>query len=344
MKALYLTKNGNIDSFKYDTDFPVPEIKPDEVLVKIKATSVNRVDIVIRNGYPGLNLNFPHITGGDISGIIESTGNDVRMFKSGDRVLAWPLIVREKDKWTIKNRPGLSPGRKFFGMQLNGSYAEYTAVPENSLIRLPDNVSFEDAACLPIAGLTAYHALFGVGNIQPGQNFFIWGGTSGLGTIAVQLAKSAGAKVFATGGNDEKMEFVKNLGADYVFNHYENKNILNEVLDITNGTGIDVVLDYVGPDSYETSFNMLTNGGKLLWCGMITGRETTVSIHQTYFRHLSIMGLFLGEKFELEALLKFISERKIKPVIHKRLELQNAGEGHTLMESGKIIGKVILKP
>lgn len=344
MKALYLTKNGNIDSFKYDTDFPVPGIEPDEVLVKVKATSINRVDIVIRNGYPGLNLNFPHIPGGDISGVIESTGSDVRMFKNGDRVIAWPLVVKDKDKWTIKNRPGLSPNRKFFGMELNGSYAEYTVVPENSLIRLPDNVTFEDAACLPIAGLTAYHALFGVGNIQSGQNFFIWGGTSGLGTIAVQLAKSTGAKVFATAGNEEKTEFLKNLGVDYIFNHYENKNILKEVLEITDGTGVDVVLDYVGPQSYETSFNMLTNGGKLLWCGMITGRETNVSIHQTYFRHLSIMGLFLGEKFELEALLKYISERKIKPVIYKKLELQNAGEGHTLMETGKIIGKVILKP
>lgn len=344
MKALYLTKNGNIDSFKYDTDFPVPGIESDEVLVKVKATSINRVDIVIRNGYPGLNLNFPHIPGGDISGVIESTGSDVRMFKNGDRVIAWPLVVKDKDKWTIKNRPGLSPNRKFFGMELNGSYAEYTVVPENSLIRLPDNVTFEDAACLPIAGLTAYHALFGVGNIQSGQNFFIWGGTSGLGTIAVQLAKSTGAKVFATAGNEEKTEFLKNLGVDYIFNHYENKNILKEVLEITDGTGVDVVLDYVGPHSYETSFNMLTNGGKLLWCGMITGRETNVSIHQTYFRHLSIMGLFLGEKFELEALLKYISERKIKPVIYKKLELQNAGEGHTLMETGKIIGKVILKP
>lgn len=344
MKALYLTKNGNIDSFKYDTDFPLPGIESDEVLVKVKATSINRVDIVIRNGYPGLNLNFPHIPGGDISGVIESTGSDVRMFKNGDRVIAWPLVVKDKDKWTIKNRPGLSPNRKFFGMELNGSYAEYTVVPENSLIRLPDNVTFEDAACLPIAGLTAYHALFGVGNIQSGQNFFIWGGTSGLGTIAVQLAKSTGAKVFATAGNEEKTEFLKNLGVDYIFNHYENKNILKEVLEITDGTGVDVVLDYVGPQSYETSFNMLTNGGKLLWCGMITGRETNVSIHQTYFRHLSIMGLFLGEKFELEALLKYISERKIKPVIYKKLELQNAGEGHTLMETGKIIGKVILKP
>lgn len=344
MKALYLTKNGNIDSFKYDTNFPVPEIKPDEVLVKVKATSINRVDIVIRNGYPGLNLNFPHIPGGDISGVIESTGSDVRMFKNGNRVLAWPLVVKDKDKWTIKNRPGLSPNRKFFGMEINGSYAEYTAVPENSLIRLPDNVTFEDAACLPIAGLTAYHALFAVGNIQSGQNFFIWGGTSGLGTIAVQLAKSTGAKVFATAGNSEKTEFLKNLGVDYIFNHYENKNILKEVLEITNGTGVDVVLDYVGSQSFDTSFNMLTNGGKLLWCGMITGRETNVSIHQTYFRHLSIMGLFLGEKFELEALLKYISERKIKPVIYRKLELQNAGEGHILMETGKIIGKVILKP
>lgn len=344
MKASVLYENGGSDKLIYKTDFPVPSINPDEALIKIQATSVNRADLVIRNGYPGLSLNFPHILGGDITGIIEETGRDVKNFKKGDRIVSWPIIACGKCEWCKKNRYGLCFNWNYFGMHRNGSYSEYAAVPESSLVKLPDNVSYEEAACLPVAGLTAYHALAGVGNLKKNETFFIWGGTSGLGIIAVQIAKKIGAKIIATAGNEHKMDLLKKMGVDHVFNHYADDNIHEEVLELTEKRGVDIVMDYIGPATHDKSFRMVKKGGKILWCGIMTGRETTVSIHQTYLRHLSLMGLYLGEKHELEELVKMVSEGSVKPHIHDRLNLKDAGEAHKMMAEGKTIGKLVMIP
>ncbi len=343
MKASVLFENGGVDKLVYKTDFPIPEINPNEALVKVEATSVNRADLVIRAGYPGLSLHFPHLLGGDIAGVIEESGKNVKRFKPGDRVVSWPIIACGECEWCKKERYGLCFNWNYFGMHRNGSYAEYAAVPESSLVRLPDNISYDDAACLPVAGLTAYHALIGVGNLKKGDSFFIWGGTSGLGMIAVQIAKHIGATIFATAGNEHKKDMLRNMGVDHVFDHYTDGNIDEQVLNITNNMGIDIVMDYIGPATHDKSFRMVKKGGKILWCGIMTGRETTVSIHQTYLRHISLLGLYLGEKHELEELLKLVSEGKVKPNIHSRLNLKDAGEAHKLIGEGKVAGKLILK-
>jgi len=344
MKAIILNENGGTDKLFYTGDFPEPEIKPNEILVNVKATSVNRADLVIRQGYPGLTLKFPHILGGDIAGIVERTGNDVKGFKEGDRVFNWPIVSCGKCEWCKKGRGGLCFNWQCFGMHRWGSYAEYVAVPESSLIKLPDNVSFEEAACLPVAGLTAYHAVNTVADLQNGDTFFIWGGTSGLGIIAIQLAKSIGARVFATAGKDEKTEFLKKMGVEHVFNHSTNDKIDDEVLQITGGAGIDVVLDYVGPAVFPKNFKMVTKGGKMLFCGILTGRETTVSLHQLYLRHLSMLGLYLGEKEELQELVNLCSEGKVRPFISKKLSLKDAAKGHQMIAESNVIGKVVLIP
>jgi NADPH:quinone reductase-like Zn-dependent oxidoreductase len=344
MKAVILNENGGIDKLIYRTDFPIPEIKPDEVLVKIKATTVNRADLVIRQGYPGLNLNFPHILGGDIAGMIEDTGKEVKNFKTGDRVLSWSLIACGKCDWCKKGRGGLCYNWKYFGMHIKGSYAEYAAVPESSLLKLPENIPFEEAACLPVAGLTAYHALTFVGNLQKGDDFFIWGGTSGLGMMALQIAKNKGCRIFATAGKPEKIAKLKEVGVEFVFDHYNYEHIVEEVLKATDGHGVDVVLDYIGPATHERSFRMVKKGGKILWCGIMTGREATVSIHQTYLRHVSLLGLYLGEKRELQELVDLCSAGIVKPYISETLDLKEAGSGHKMMNEGNVIGKIVLIP
>jgi NADPH:quinone reductase-like Zn-dependent oxidoreductase len=344
MKAIILNENGGIDKLQYRTDFHVPEIKPGEVLVKVKATSINRADLVIREGYPGLKLNFPHILGGDIAGVVEKTGSEVKNFKVGEPVVSWPIIACGKCEWCRKGRDGLCYNWKYFGMHIKGSYAEYAAVPKNSLISLPENVSFEDAACLPVAGLTAYHAIVSVGNLKKGDDFFIWGGTSGLGMIAIQIAKSIGCRIFATAGKPEKIAKLKEMGVDYVFNHYQDDNIVETVLNATENHGVDVVLDYIGPATHDRSFRMVKKGGKILWCGIMTGRETTVSIHQTYLRHISLLGLYLGDKHELRELVNMCLLGKVKPYIHETLDLKDAGKGHKMIEEGNVMGKVVMVP
>ncbi|MGA2667346.1 MAG: zinc-binding dehydrogenase [Ignavibacteria bacterium] len=344
MKAVFLNENGGTDKLIYRTDFPEPHIKNDEVLVKVMATSINRADTIVRAGYPGLSLNFPHILGGDIAGVVEKTGSGVKDFHSGDRIICWPITACGKCEWCLKGRKGLCFNWQYFGMHRWGGYAEFTSVPESSLIKLPENVSFEDATSLPVAGLTAYYAVTGVGDLKRGESFFIWGGTSGLGLIAVQIAKSIGAEIFATAGQEDKIEKLKQMGVDHVFDHYHDDNIVDKVLKLTEGRGVDVVLDYVGPATHSRSFQMVKKGGKILWCGIMSGREANVSIHQTYLRHISLLGLYLGEKHELEALVKLCSEGKIKPHIYQKLDLKDAAEGHKLMESGNVMGKIVMVP
>jgi NADPH:quinone reductase-like Zn-dependent oxidoreductase len=343
MRAVILKENGGTNKLIYTTEQPVPEIKPNEVLVNVKATSVNRADIVIRNGYPGLSLKFPHILGGDISGVVAKTGSDVKDFKEGDRVLAWSIVSEAEDEWSRKGKAGQSVSWQYFGMHRHGSYAEFTAVPESSLIRLPDNVSFEDAACLPVAGLTAYHAVVTVGGLNKGDTLFLWGGTSGVGSIAIQLAKNIGAEVFATAGYAHKLRYLKQMGVDHIYNHRNGSKIDDEVLEATKGLGIDVVLDYVGPEAFPKNFRMVKKGGKILFCGILTGREAVVSLHQTYLRHISLLGLYLGEKRELEELVKLVAEGKVKPHIGETFDLKDAVKAQQLMEDGKVIGKISIK-
>lgn len=343
MKAVILNENGGTDKLIYTEQHPEPEIKPNELLVNIKATSINRADLVIRGGYPGLSLKFPHILGGDIAGVVSRTGSEVKGFKEGDRVISWSIVSEADDDWSRRGKAGQSPAWQYFGMHRAGSYAEYAGVPESSLIKLPDNVSFEEAACLPVAGLTAYHAVKTVGEVQKGDKFFIWGGTSGLGIVAIQLAKSLGAEVFATAGYPHKIDHLKKMGVDHIFNHRDGSAIDDEVLQITGGNGIDVILDYVGPEAFPKNFKMVKKGGKILFCGILTGREAMVSLHQTYLRHISLLGLYLGEKSELEELVKLVSEGKIKPHIGAELELKDAAKAHEMMAKGEVIGKIVLR-
>lgn len=342
MKAIVLHEHGGIEKLRYE-DYPEPKIGERDVLVKIGATSVNRIDFFVRGGYPGVTIKFPHIPGGDIVGTVAAIGTSVRSFKKGDRVLAWPLVACGTCEMCQKERRGLCLNWQYFGLHLDGSYAEYARVPEESLISLPKQVSFEEAATLPIAGLTAYHALVTVGQLKKDETVLIWGGSGGLGTFAVQIAKLLGARVIATVGRDEKREAVRRLGADHVFNHHKD-DIVNAVREVTGGSGVEVVLDSVGAETFPKGFQLLKKGGRLLLCGKLTGREVTLSLHQTYLRHLSILGLYLGEKHELEALLKWVSEGKIKPVIYRVFALKDAAEAHRVMAAGEHVGKLVLKP
>ncbi len=342
MKAVLLTEHGGSDKLLYTNDFPTPTCGPGDILVRIKATSVNRADLVVRNGYPMLTIPMPHILGGDIVGEVAEIGSDVQGFTLGDRVLALPIIsCGECHLCTTKpDQNHLCLKWLYYGMHIHGGYAEYCAVPAKNIVRIPDSISYEEATAFGVAGLTAYHALYTVAKLEPGESFFIWGGSGGLGTIAVQLAKAAGAVVIATVGKDEKKETIAGLGADYVFNHYT-EDVPSEVKKLFP-FGVDCIMDYAGTATFPKSFDMLRKGGRMLLCGILTGRETTLSIHQTYLRHLSIHGLYLGTRKEMEELLALAAEKSIKPLIGRVMDLSQAAEAHELMVSGNYLGKIVL--
>lgn len=241
-----------------------------------------------------------------------------------------------------ENKTNLCLNWKYFGLHRHGGYAEYVAAPTASLFKLPESVSFEDATALGVAGLTAYHAIQTVGELKAGESFLICGGSGGVGVIAIQLARLAGAKVVATVGRNEKKQVVKDLGAEYVFNHYED-DVAAEVRRLFPA-GVDMIIDYVSPATFTKSFDLLKKGGRMLLCGILTGRETNFSIHQTYLRHLSIKGLYLGTKKEMEDMIGLAAEKKIKPLIGATFPLHEAAKAQEMMAKGGHVGKIVLTP
>lgn len=342
MNAVALYEHGGTDKLVHVADFPTPVVGPDEVLIEVKATAVNRVDLVVRGGYPGIQIPLPHILGGDIAGTIAHVGQDVKGFTVGQRVVTWPLIACGTCALCAEGKENLCLNWKYFGLHRHGGYAQYVSVPASSLLKLPDSIAFEEATALGVAGLTAYHAVTTVGQLTRGQSFFIWGGSGGVGTIAIQLAKMTGASVVATAGKDEKLGMLKDLGADHVFNHYTDD--VSAKIRALFPAGVDLIIDYVGPATFPKSFDLLKKGGSMLLCGILTGRETNFSIHQTYLRHLSVKGLYLGTKAEMQELLALTAAGKVKPVVGSALPLREAAVAHTMMAQGEHLGKIVLTP
>jgi NADPH:quinone reductase-like Zn-dependent oxidoreductase len=341
MKAVSIVEHGGPEVLRYAEDLPRPAVGPGEVLVRQHSAGLNYLDTLLRRGYPGLALPLPHSPGGDIAGEVAELGDSVTGWRTGDRVVVYPIINCGACQLCREGRPNLCLNWRFIGMHTPGGYQEYVAVPAANLIRLPESVSYRDAAALPVAGLTAYHGIMTVGQLQPGQTFFIWGGAGGLGNIAVQLAKAQGARVIATAGTEEKLELLRGLGADLVINRHtqDAAALVREFAP----NGVDLIIDYVGPQTFPTSFELLKKGGKLLLCGIITGREAMVSLHMTYLRHLSILGLYMGLKEELAALVELLAEGRVKPVIQQTLPLSEAAEGHRRLEAGAVVGKLVFE-
>ncbi len=341
MRAITIPEHGGRDVLTYVTDFPTPVPGPGEVLVKVAATGLNHVDLVVRRGYPGISIPLPHIPGGDIAGVVDELGDGVTGVKAGTRAVVYPLVACGECPLCNEGKPNLCLNWKYFGLHLKGGYAEYVVVPAHNVIPLPDGVSFEEAAAIPVAGLTAFHALKTVGNLQPGQTFFIWGGAGGLGTMAIQIAKQLGATVLATGSMPGRLELMKSLGADVVFNRLTD-DVAAGVRKVAPA-GMDLIIDFVGPETFPTSFDLLKKGGQMLLCGIITGREATVSLHMTYLRHLSIKGLYLGTKEEMVELVDWVAQKKVKPILTNTLSLADAAEAQRMLEAGEVIGKLVLR-
>lgn len=340
MRAVQLQRHGGPEALVFSEDLPTPKPGPGEVLLRNHATSVNRVDLLVRSGYPGIEIPLPHILGGDLSGEVAELGAGVNGVARGDRVVVHPLVTCGTCTYCRSGAANLCANWKYFGLHRWGGYAEYVVAPAACLVPLPREVHHGDAATLPVAGLTAYHGLL-LSNLGPDDTLFVWGGSGGLATFAVQLALRLGARVIVSTRDDTKAARLRELGAEVVVGR-EPASIKGELLDMTEGAGIDVVVDYVGPPTFAASVEMLKKGGTLLLMGQLEGRETTLNIHQAYLKHIRIQGLYLGHKRELEALVALVADGSVRPEVYKQLPLSDAGEAQMLMATGEHVGKIVL--
>ena len=342
MKAVRIYEHGSPEVLQYE-DAPEPKIRPDQVLVKVKACALNHLDLFIRGGLPGLKLDMPHILGSDASGEVVEVGEAAGPAKPGDRVLLAPGLSCRHCPECVSGNDNACRRYGLLGYMHPGVNAEYVAVPGVNAIPIPGELSFEEAAAVPLVFLTAWHMLVGVAKIKMGEDVLVVGASSGVGTAAIQIAKLYHCRVIATAGGEAKMAKAKELGADEVIDHYE-QDIKSEVRRLTGKRGVDIVFEHVGAATWPHSTASLANRGRLVTCGATTGGEVSLSIHHMFFRHLSLNGTFMGTLGELHDVLKLIGAGKLKAVIDRTFPLADLRAAHEHLEGKGQFGKVVILP
>jgi alcohol dehydrogenase len=317
MRAVVFHEHGGPDVLRLEERWPRPEPRAGETLVEVKAVALNHLDVFVRRGMPGVHVELPHISGGDVAGVVAGTG---------ERVLVDPMVPEGA-----------------IGENTQGALAEYVSVPEDNLIPLPDGVSFEQAAALPIAYGTAWKLLVDRGRVRARETVLILGASGGVGTAAVQIAKLAEATVYAGASSPAKLERLRELGADHVLDT-TTEDWGKELWAATAKRGVDVVVDYTGRATWPTSIRSLAHGGRLLTCGATSGYEAVTDLRYVWTREQTIMGSDGWTRDGLLILLDFVRAGRIEPVIDRVLPLERAREAEEAIENREVFGKVILTP
>lgn len=342
MKAIRFHQHGGPEVLRYE-DAPDPKILVNEVLIRVKACALNHLDVWVRAGVPGWRIPLPHIVGADISGEVAEVGSLVTRAKAGDRVLLSPGVSCGKCEMCFKGLDSACREFTVYGVFIDGGYAEYVKAAEMNVIPIPGDLSFDEAAAVPLVFLTAWHMLFTRAGLRPGEDVLVIGAGSGVGSAAIQIAKLLDARVIATAGADWKLEKARELGADEVINHTR-QSIAEEVKRLTHKRGVDVVVDHVGAAVWEACFDSLATYGRLVTCGMTTGADLKLNGQGLFARQRTILGSFMGGKAELLEALKFIARRKLRPVIDSVFSLEEAAAAQKKMEGRKFVGKILLHP
>lgn len=340
MKCIRIHEHGGYDKLIFE-EIDVPKFGADEVLVNVKATSINHMDIWIRHGLPGVKVPLPMIPGVDAAGIVADKGASVKHVSVGDRVVVAQGISCGHCKFCLNGDDNLCKDYVLIGEHRDGADADYIVVPGRNIIRLSEKISFETAAASALVFLTAWQMIVDKANAKPGDDVLVVGASSGVGSAAVQIAKLYGARVIATTSSDEKAAKIQQLGADEVIN-YKKQKVSEEVKKLTGKKGVEVIIDHVGKAVWEESIKCLTKGGKLVTCGATSGFDAVTDLRYIFYKQLQIIGSTMGRKGDLLTILKFIEQGKLKPVIDRILPLKDVRDAHRIVEEGRHVGKVVM--
>lgn len=333
MKAIQITK---LNQLKY-AEVSIPKPKAGEALIRVKACALNHLDLHLIKGR--FNLTLPHIPGSDVAGIIEKI-NGISNLKIRQEIVINPAIPCDRC-WRCKNDLSCEIVN-IFGYKTQGGYAEYVTVPIKQLYPKPENLSFIEAAAFPLTFLTAYHMLVGRANLQKNETVFIWGGSGGLGTIAIQIAKYIGAKIITTVSEDTDVKKIKKLGALRVIN-YKKENIEQSVIKLTNDKKVDVVFESIGAKTWNTSLAILRPHGRLVIVGVTSSASATQDLSNIYYYQQTILGSRMGTMSEFEQVIKLVEAGILKPVIDKVFSLKDAEKAVKRLSESKQFGKIILE-
>ena len=340
MKALYFEEHGEREVLQYG-DLPNLVSKENHVLIKVEACALNHLDVWIRKGWPGLNLEMPHIGGSDVSGIVvEGKGS----WKDGDKVVVDPGISSTEDSWTEKGLDSMSPGYKILGEHISGGCAEYVSVPVENIHKRPEDLTASQAAAPLLAGLTAYRMLVTRAGIQNGDNVLVMGSGGGVNSLSIQIAKHFGAEVHVVAGGAEKKSKAEDLGASFVVDYKANEDWHKELFPVIGRKGYDIVVDNVGKPTWSRSIKLAGMGGRIVTVGNTKGPIAETDIRYLFAKQLSILGSTMGSHAEFAELLKLMDSGAIKPVIDCEIPLSEGISGHEILEEGTMFGKVVLIP
>jgi NADPH:quinone reductase-like Zn-dependent oxidoreductase len=340
MKAVRLHQFGGPEVLKYE-DVPDPQPRQDQVLVRVRACAMNHLDLWVCKGLPGVKL--PHILGSDVAGEIVDVGEYVTGLQKGQRVIVAPMVFCGHCRFCVSGVHNMCREFTVLGNGVDGGNCELIAARHDFVIPIPDSLSFEEAAAVPLVGLTAWHMMVTRAQIRPGQNVLVLGANSGVGMAAIQIGKLFNARVIATAGDEHKIQRARELGADEVINHYTQK-ISDEVKRITNKEMCDIVIEHVGQATWGESMKSLKPGGAIVTCGATTGPKVDLDLRFLFSKQFSFLGSYMGTMGDLHEVLKHVVSGKIKGVVDSTFPLSEARAAHERMEKSQMFGKIVLKP
>ena len=340
MKAVLFHQHGGPEVLEY-TDFPTPEPKPGEALIRLRAAALNRMDVLVRNGWPGLKLDMPHINGADGAGEIAEINGDFTDFKPGDRVVLNANLGCGSCEFCLAGKDNLCSNWHLLGETIRGTYAEYICVPVRQLYKLPGDFDLHQAAASALVYQTAWHSLVKRGNLQRGETVLIVGAGGGVNTASVQIAKLMGAQVVMVGSDAQKLAKAESIGADILIDRSKESDWSKSVFLATNKRGVDVVVDNVGT-TFMQSLRTLRKGGRLLTVGNSAGPKFEIDNRYIFAKHLSIIGSTMSTLADFKEVMDLIVTGKLKPILDTMYPLKDAAAAQERLWKNENFGKITL--
>lgn len=343
MRAVRLHEVNGRAEFRLDKDVEVPTPKAGEVLLAVKACGLNQVDLLTRDGQTPAAIPLPHISGTEVAGDVVSVGPGVTGWKVGERVVVDPILSCGDCSFCLSGQTNMCLRGRVFGVQTQGGYAERVVAPAHQLVRLPESLSYAEAAAVAVTGPTAWHMLRRRADIRIGEDVLIIAAGAGIGVLGMQIAAAAGARVIVTAGSEDKLRQARELGAQFAVNHRD-PSWPEQVRKWTGGRGVDVVFEHVGAATWEGSLRSLARGGRLVTCGGHSGFSVNINLWHLFVKEHTIIGSFAGSRDDFMNVLRLVEQRKIKPVIQQIFSLEDLTKAQALMESRQVFGKLIIEP
>lgn len=342
MKAIHFHEHGDVEKLQYgDIETPTPGLG--EVQIAIKAAAMNRLDLFVLAGWRGLKLAYPHVPGADGAGIVSAVGEGVTEVAVGDPVVINGTISCGKCEYCEAGQDNMCLHGGILGENFPGTFGEYAVVPESSVLKMPADFPFEEAAAASLVFLTAWHSAITKGHIRPGETVLVVGASGGANTAYIQVAKLAGATVYVVGSSDEKLQKAQELGADYLINRND-EDWGKAIFQMTGKRGVDVVVDNVGAETWPTSLRALARGGRMLVVGGTSGYMAEVGVNFIFRRHLAVIGSTMAPRNDFRTVMSLIFARRLHAVIGVTMPMDDPAAAYERLRQGDFTGKLVLTP